>query len=247
MLMFIDESGQPHPNDSTKNPVICGVCINESDIRDISRSIYRLKLKIFGKDTEVKSTSLIRRRIFDKRMTINKQYVDVFINTACSFNISVFAIVMEKPEKPVILSESYLPKHYKLLLKRAEYFCEKNYHNKAILIFDEVPGNDLIVAKCITKFLYKSRMGRLFNHILEMPLFVNSKVTPAVQIADIFASIIRHYYENGLNMKDLNEITDPFESWINILYQQIKNKTEDLKINSTGYTEYGFYVMGKTF
>ena len=247
MLVFVDESGQSHPNDSTINPVLCGICINESDIRDISRSIYRLKMKLFGKDTEVKSTSLIRRRIFTKNMTINKQYVDAFIKNACSFDIKVFAVVMEKPEKPVIISESYLPKHYKLLLKRVEYFCENTSHAKAILIFDEDPGNDLIVAKCITKFLCKSKIGKLFNHILEMPLFVSSKVTPAIQIADIFASVIRHYYENSLDIRNTNEIVDPFESWINDLFLQIEQKTEDIKVSSTGFTEYGFFKMGKTF
>jgi len=247
MLVFIDESGKPHPNDSTKNPVLCGVCINEYDIRDISRSIYRLKLRLFGKDTEIKSTSLIRRRIFTKNMTINKQYVDEFVRIACSYDIKVFAIIMDKPDTPVILNESLLPKHYKLLIKRAEYFCENYNHEKAILVFDEVPGNDLIVAKCITKFLYKSKLGKKFDRILEMPLFVSSEVTPAIQIADIFAGIIRHYYENEIDLKDSGKKADSFESWINILFSKIYDKTENLNISSTGFTEYGFYRMGKTF
>ena len=247
MLVFIDESGQPHPNDSTINPVLCGVCIKESDIRTISRDIYRLKMRIFGKDTEIKSTSLIRRRIFTKKMTINKQYVDDFVKTAYSYDIKVFAIIMDKPNNPVILSESLLPKHYKLLLKRVEYFCENNNHDKAILVFDEVPGNDLIVAKCITKFLYKSKIGKKFNRILEMPLFVSSEVTPAIQIADIFASIIRHYYENGFDMMDLDIKADSFESWIRSLFSQVYTKTENLQVSSSGFTEYGFYKMGKNF
>jgi len=33
MLVFIDESGKPHPKDSTENPVLCAVCINERDIK----------------------------------------------------------------------------------------------------------------------------------------------------------------------------------------------------------------------
>lgn len=32
-----------------------------------------------------------------------------------------------------------------------------------------------------------------------MPLFVSSAVTPAVQLADVFAGIVRHYYENKLD------------------------------------------------
>jgi hypothetical protein len=66
MLVFIDESGKPHPKDSTENPVLYTVCINERDIRKKKKNIFKLKMKIFGKDTEIKSTSLIRRQIFTK-------------------------------------------------------------------------------------------------------------------------------------------------------------------------------------
>jgi hypothetical protein len=247
MLIFIDESGKPHPNDSTTNPVLCGVCIKESDIKIITKSIYRLKMKIFGKDTEVKSTSLIRRRIFDKNMTINKQYVEEFVKTACSLDIRVFAIIMDKPNVPVILNESILPKPYKLLISRVERYCDNYGHEKAILVFDEDPGNDLIVAKCITNFLFRSKIGKRFDYILEMPFFVSSKVTPAIQIADVFAGIIRHYYEIGLFKKASDEISDRFECWINELFMQIISKTENLKQKSTGFIEYGFYNMGKKF
>jgi hypothetical protein len=245
--VFVDESGKPHPNDSVKNPVLCGVCIMESDIKQILRSIYRLKMEIFGKDTEVKATSLIRRRVFDKNMTINKQYAEEFVKTACSSNIKVFAIIMGKPNMPVVLNESLLPKPYKLLISRVECYCDNYGYGKAILVFDEDPGNDIIVAKCITNFLFKSKAGKKFARILEMPLFVSSKVTPAIQIADIFASIIRHYYENGLDMKSPSEVTDQFELWINSLFTQIATKTENLEHDSTGFVEYGLYNMGDKF
>jgi hypothetical protein len=248
LLVFIDESGKPHPKDSTTNPVLCGVCIKESDIKSISQSIYQLKMKIFGKDTEIKSTSLIRRQILAKNMTNNKQYVDEFVNIACSFDIRVFAIIMDKPDTPFILSKTLLPKHYKLLIKRVEYFCENYGYEKAILVFDEVsPEADYIVAKCITNFLFMSKLGKEFDRILEMPFFVSSEVTPAIQISDIFAGIIRHYYENGLDIHPPNKIVDPFETWLVDLFSQIERKTENLRQASSGFTEYGFYKMGKNF
>ena len=66
MLVFIDESGKPHPKDSTENPVLCAVCINERDIKHLSQNIFKLKMKMFGKDTEIKSTSLIRQTVNQK-------------------------------------------------------------------------------------------------------------------------------------------------------------------------------------
>ncbi|MDR1665259.1 MAG: DUF3800 domain-containing protein, partial [Clostridiales bacterium] len=175
MLVFIDESGKPHPNDSTTNPVLCGVCIKESDIKYISQSIFRLKMNVFGKDTEIKSTSLINRRVIVKNMTKNKFYLDEFVKIVCGFDVKVFSIIMEKPDNPLIMSENKLPKHYLLLVKRAEYFCENNNIEKAILVFDESKTNDdLLIAKRIVKFLFMSKLGKNFKHVLEMPFFVNS-------------------------------------------------------------------------
>ena len=31
MLTFIDESGYPRPTDSTRNPILLGVCIHENN------------------------------------------------------------------------------------------------------------------------------------------------------------------------------------------------------------------------
>lgn len=36
MLTFIDESGYPSPTDSTRNPILLGVCIHENDIKPIT-------------------------------------------------------------------------------------------------------------------------------------------------------------------------------------------------------------------
>lgn len=51
-----------------------------------------------------------------------------------------------------------------------------------------------------------------------MSLFVSSAVTPAVQFADIFAGIVRHYYENEL---DQNEPKTEFQKWIVELFNKL--------------------------
>lgn len=74
-----------------------------------------------------------------------------------------------------------------------------------MMIFDEVHEDaDRKIAEAITGFLFKTNFRRSFHHISEMPLFVSSAVTPAVQFADIFAGIVRHYYENEkMNRKQI--------------------------------------------
>ena len=95
-------------------------------------------------------------------------------------------------------SEAVLPS-----FKKVEFYCNHHHYGKAMMIFDEVHEDaDRKIAEAITGFLFQNEVWRSFHHILEMPLFVSSAVTPAVQFADIFAGIVRHYYENELDQKN---------------------------------------------
>ena len=69
-------------------------------------------------------------------------------------------------------------------------------------------------------FSFKDILMLVFIDESGKPLFVNSALTPAIQIADIFAGILRHYYENRLDLLTQDKITDPFESWLNNLFLQ---------------------------
>ena len=118
--------------------------------------------------------------------------------------------------------------------------------SKATLIFDNVnPLDDKKIALGITNFLFKSQLGKQFSKILEMPLFVNSSITPAIQVADFFAGIIRHY-NNSITNPNIR-LVDPFEIWIKCLYDKIVLKTENLVQRNTSFVEYGFYDMGDNF
>lgn len=245
MLTFIDESGYPHPSDSTTNPVLLGVCIHENDIKPITNQIYKLKDTIYGKQDEIKSTKLIREATITKNRTNNKAYVDGMVDIITSYDTAIFAVVMDKPDKPIIVPENHLPKQYYLLLKKIEFYCKNHHYGKAMMIFDEVHEDaDRKIAEAITGFLFKTNFGRSFHHILEMPLFVSSAVTPAVQSADIFAGIVRHYYEN--NLDKINPQTE-FQKWIAELFDRLHTLTENNHFPNSHYIEYGFQKMGKNF
>ena len=84
---------------------------------------------------------------------------------------------MDKPDEPIIVPEHHLPKQYYLLLKKVEFYCNHHHYGKAMMIFDEVHEDaDRKIAEAITGFLFKTKFGRSFHHILEMPLFACSTV-----------------------------------------------------------------------
>lgn len=241
MLVFIDESGYPRPTDSTKNPVLLAVCIHEADIKPITNQIYKLKDSLYGKQDEIKSTKLIREATITKNRSINKAYAEGMVDIAVSYDTAVFAVIMDRPLTEVIVPEHHLPRQYYLLLKKVEFYCRRHHQGKAMMIFDEIHEEaDRKIADALTGFLFKTDLGRSFDHILEMPLFVSSAVTPSVQLADIFAGITRHYYEQGL---DSGTAEAGFQEWIKGLYEKIYSRTENNRVQlleGTPYTEFGF-------
>ena len=167
------------------------------------------------------------------------------VDIITSYDAAIFAIIMDKPDEPIIVPDNHLPKQYYLLLKKVEFYCNHHHYGKAMMIFDEVHEDaDRKIAEAITGFLFKTKFGRSFHHILEMPLFVSSAVTPAVQFADIFAGIVRHYYENELDQK---EPGTEFQEWLVELFTKLHNLTENNFIPKSHYLEYGFQKIGKNF
>lgn len=245
MLAFIDESGHPHPNDSTQNPVLLAVCIHEDDVKSITNRIYKLKDSCFGKQDEVKSSSLVRKATIINNRTHNKAYVDGLVDLITEYETAVFAVIMDKPDNVVIVPEHHLPKQYYLLMKKLEYYSAKHHLGKCMLIYDEIHEEaDRKIADATIGFFFKTKLGRSFNHILEMPLFVSSAVTPAVQIADVFAGIVRHYYEEQL---DEHSPENGFQEWLNELFNKLHSTTENNLIPKSKYIEYGFQRMGSNF
>ena len=241
MLVFIDESGYPRPTDSTNNPVLLGVCIREADIKPITNQIYKLKESLYGKQDEIKSTKLIREATITKNRTINRGFTEGMVDIALAYDTAIFAVIMDKPKENIVVPEHHLPRQYYLLLKKIEFYCRKHHYKKAMLIFDEIHEEaDRKISDALTGFLFKTDLGRSFEHILEMPLFVSSAVTPSVQLADIFAGITRHYYEQGLNTKAPET---EYQKWLKGLFDKIYSKTEDNRVKGNDgayYVEYGF-------
>lgn len=58
MLVFIDESGHPHPNDSTIRPVVVAACFSEADARRISSRVHAIKRDLLTRERSVTMASI---------------------------------------------------------------------------------------------------------------------------------------------------------------------------------------------
>ena len=243
MLVFFDESGHPHPNDSSANPVVVSACVDIANSRTLAGQLYSLKRRLGTPTIELKAVNLINRRVFERRSN-EWELVESFFDLCRSLPFTIFAVVMEHPQQIPFCynaASQMLPNQYRFLLQRINQYCEDKGTIAALLFDGDGPtlfGGTL--PKRFESFLYRSMEGRSFTSVCDAPYFVNSRLTQGIQIADMAASVCRIYQENRLYVA--LPPGDRFLSAINRYYQILKVKTLDL-VSHEGYPRPGIYFM----
>ena len=197
MLVFIDESGHPHPNDPATRPVVTAVCISDKDSRMISGRIHALKRDNLGHERiELKGRNLINRPTFRRKPDYN-QFLEEFFSAVLNLPITIFAVIMEKPFSTPT-NDDRLPNRFRYLIQRIELLAEQQAE-MATIMFDGQPNLYGGIGWSFNSFLYRSDEGRACIHITDAPSFVDSNTSTGIQIADLAASVVRIYHEADLH------------------------------------------------
>ena len=120
MLVFIDESGHPHPNDPSTRPVLSAVCFAERDSRSINRQLFRTKRLLLGDERtglELKAHDLLKRSTFRRKPELRELVESVF-DLIRNFPITIFAVTMERPAQALPRQTIHLPRQYRYILQR---------------------------------------------------------------------------------------------------------------------------------
>lgn len=250
MWAYIDESGHPHPNDSCTKSVLVAVCLEEGYNRGVTRHLHNLKKDLLGdEDIEVKAHKLLRPSTLAK-VPHKREFVERFFEYLQNLPLTIFAMIMPRPEQVPRYPYGILPNQYRFLLQRVNMFMQE-FEGKALVIFDsggpssvwEGGGSsDVNLSTHITNYLFRHREGQQLDRIHEVPFFVNSKIVPGIQIADMAASCIRIHEERELYRE--NRLRDPFLSAIERYYSKVHDKTKDFE-DEFGDQIWGFYSMSE--
>lgn len=246
MLVFIDESGHPRPRDRATRPVILAACIRESDAGRLTRAMFALRRNLLSQMTlttaeqEGKAVEFLSRRALT-RVAAKREFVDSFFEVLRDFELTVFGIVMERPDRVPYQGPNFLQTQYRWLLERIDRFMEREHPKyMAIPIFDgQDPTSNRIFSECFTAFMARTDAGRAMQHIVPSPLFVDSSITPGIQIADLFAYVTRLNYEHSLYQ---TSVADPYLSAIKRYASIVRAKTIDYT-DENGQVVYGIRTM----
>ena len=242
MLVFIDESGHPHPNDpASRRPVVTAVCISDKHSRMISGRIHALKRDNLARERmELKGRNLINRPTFRRKPEFN-QFLEEFFSAVLNLPVTIFAVIMEGPFSAQTNSFDRLPNRFRYLVQRIELLAEQ-WDEMATIMFDGQPNLFGGVGWQFNGFLYRSDEGRACTHITDAPSFVDSETSTGIQIADLAASVVRIYHEADLH-RSAPPVGDQFLFAIRRWHRIIEEKTQANLVSHEGYTRPGIFRM----
>jgi hypothetical protein len=241
MLVFIDESGHPHPKDAATRPVLAAVCISQQDCREISRTIFGIKRAILGPQrqrVELKARHLLTKGTF-RRVPEKRELVEQFFAVLRDLPVTLFAVVMERPTREIPRDLPYLPTEYRYILQRAHLLLPPGERMAVVLVDGDGSQYGGLSAK-FESFLHRSREGWSLQRVMDAPFFVDSSITAGIQIADMAAGAIRLWEESEL-FRGV-PMGDAFLAAIDRYYRICREKTRD-QTTPEGWMRYGFHRM----
>lgn len=243
MLAYVDESGQPHPNDPNPCSALVALCIDERLHRGLSAGLHSIKRNLLPHRQmpfELKAKAVMNRRTFE-RVPEKREFVESVFDLIMRSDVVIFSILMSRPSKLPTTPPGHLARHCAFLLQRIDALA-KIKDEYALLIYDgqgrNIQGVDLSTAISNYCFNYAYPREQL-TRLIDTPHFVDSVVTPGVQLTDYIAYAVRAYSENE-PYKSVPE-GDPYLSAIARYRGIALSKTRNDLLAPWGDPLFGFY------
>lgn len=206
--MYVDESGKIKPKVG-KFYGIAGVIIHELDIQDIGEEVKKYKLANFGKhDIEIHTYHMWNGEgdfkifhISERKIHLRNLYKAINL-----FPITIIGVIIDKVKmnSPRFIDWSVLKAAWTFMVERFDMFLQDNGEKGMIIIDQSTREPDSEIRNIITKIQKNGSNVHTVKHILEQPLFLDSRESIGLQIADSIAyCLVKNF--NGSNFEDFYE------------------------------------------
>lgn len=203
MFSFIDISGDISSQDENYI-VVAGVSVHRQEILSLANTFHSLKRDLLNNEAlEIKATDFINKNTLTNKNLNKSKFIDKVLSDIIPV-YKISAVVIKN--KPIVkkFKSGKLPYHYILLMQRINEIAEMQSKHALIIFDNEARTVDRWTAIAFNNYLFRSERGKQLDRIIEMPIFADSAMTPGLQIADIVAGIIRHYYNRKLDKTSPN-------------------------------------------
>jgi len=281
MYVYIDGSGSDYRRERI---TFAAVCMPKEANRHLPGFLFELKKEVYGVDTalhvdperamEIRAARILNQHTFQRALKERREEAlkhvrlieRIFEELAANKEfktITVFAVVWPTLDFEPHFPEGFLPNPIRYLLQRVNRLIELEFsksNRKATIVFDR----DLLTMTGKTDrsllfdflFHWHNGLDNLQAHLDPTPFFVDSALTPGIELADLIASCIRQCWENNIiplylrprwdrvEERPIEEIlNDPFlnslKRYMNVILAKVKN------LKGPGFELYGLYGLKK--
>lgn len=235
-LLYLDDSGSPQ-NKNEKNLVIAGVSVFERQLHWLNEKLDALAAEINPSDASI--VEFHAAEIFSgrkppwsgfpqktDRIAILKKVLSILAEA--NDEVTAFACIIEKScypaFDPVELAFEDISGRFDMYLKRK--YAIEGRPERGLIIFDESTYENAL--QNLTKTFRKrgNRWGNAIRNINEVPLFVDSKASRIIQLADHVAYSVFRRYEVG-DSSYLDLILHKFDREDRILHGMAHKQTSN--------------------
>jgi hypothetical protein len=218
-FLYLDDSGSAaNPNEDYF--VLGGVCINENSTYWLQTQLENYASKIDPNNPdgiEFHASDILQGAKQPwKSYTKRKDRIDIIRNVLFSLkgakpDTVLFSCAVHKDSFP---KDDPVEKAFEDLISRFDMYLGRRYHatgdsHRGLIIFDE-SSHETSLQKLTAEFRVQGTRWGGLNNIAEVPLFVNSKATRLIQLADHIAyAVFRRY--NAMDLAFFNCIEDRFD------------------------------------
>lgn len=201
MFSFIDISGDICSADNSGYVVAAAATIHRRQILPLTNLIHTLKRDCLSNELlEIKATEFVNRNTLEHPELNKHRFIEQLMQKVMlEFKFS--AVVMKNVPAVKTFSPNILPAYYIYLMQRINALADAQNKDALIVIDNQARSIDRWTAHAFNNYLFRSSGGRQLNKIIEMPIFADSSMTQGLQIADLAAGVIRHYYNRQLDHK----------------------------------------------
>lgn len=199
-LLYADEAG--HVSDSSqKHFVLCGVSVPEDKAWWLSQDLDRIAARFNAADPAaielhgspmLNGRGILRGFPLQERIRAIQDAIELIKPP-----VRIFAVAVEKaavsPQDPVEYAFEQLCSRFDMFLKRCYHRGDKQ---RGVIVFDKMSYESTLQGLATDFRSVGHRWGVLVN-LAEVPLFLNSKASRLVQLADLIAYGTFRKYERG--------------------------------------------------
>jgi hypothetical protein len=207
-LLYLDDSGSA-PNVNEQHLVLGGIALFDAQVNYITRELDRIAARINPADpqcVEFHATDIWNGRNFPwntikdrtARREIIKEVLRVFANSY--ERAQAFACAVHKPSYPGLdpmeIAFEDLTSRFDMMLYHAPQKDKRLDRQRGIIILDE-STYETTLQKLARDFRLQGTRWSAIHDIVDVPLFVDSKASRCVQVADHVAYAVYRRYEVG--------------------------------------------------